>query len=131
MDRRRHERYDLESPLTFSWKEAGGARHRQRGLLRNMSGGGVFVRTNQSPPEGTRVQFRMSFRSFFADSRLVLWACAEVLRVESAPALETDSGFAAAIKTFTLRNAERRLIERGTAGEGARTASSVRIKLAK
>jgi hypothetical protein len=84
MDRRQHERYDLEGPLTFSWTELQCVRHRQEGLLSNMSGGGVFISTDDSPPVGTSVQFKLLFHSFLAGSRLVMRASARVVRRESA-----------------------------------------------
>jgi hypothetical protein len=118
MDRRRHERYDLEAPLSFSWNSLGGIRRRQKGLLRNMSGDGVFVSTGDSPPEGARIQLNMSFHYLFTGSRLVLRACAQVVRVELAAPVQGHAGFAAAIKTFTLRNDKRNLLERGIVGEG-------------
>jgi PilZ domain len=127
MDRREHERYDLEAPLSFSWNGPGSVRHRHQGLLRNMSGGGVFVCTGDSPPEGARIQFNMSFHSLFAGSRLVLRACAQVVRVELAAPAQGHAGFAAAIKTFTLRN-DRKLIERGIVGEGLKNGKFVKKK---
>jgi hypothetical protein len=82
-----------------------------------MSGGGVFVSTGDPPPEGVRIQFSMSFHSLFAGSRLVMRACAQVVRVELAAPVQGCAGFAAAIKTFTLRNNKKKLIERGIVGE--------------
>jgi PilZ domain len=118
MDRRQHERYDLQAPLTFSWNGPGGARHRRQGLVRNMSGGGLFVSTGHSPPEGARIQFNMSLSSLLASSQLILRAYAQVVRVELAAPVQARAGFAAAIKTFTLRNDKKKLIERGIVGEG-------------
>lgn len=117
MDRRKHERYDFEAPLSFYWGGPGGVRHRYQGLLRNMSGGGVFVLTDDSPPEKARIQFNMSFRSLFPGSRLVIRACAQVVRVDSAAPLQGNVGFAAAMKTFTLRNDRKKLLERGIVDE--------------
>jgi PilZ domain len=128
MDRRQHERYDLEAPLSFSWNGPRGVRHRLQGLLRNMSGGGVFVSTSESPPEGTRIQFSMSFHSVLAGSRLVLRACAQVVWVEVA-AVQGRGGFAAAIKTFTMRNNEKKLIERGIVSEGLKNGKFVKKKM--
>jgi PilZ domain len=118
MDRRRHERFYLEAPLSFSWNDPEGVRHRHPGLLRDMSGSGVFVSTDDSPPQGARIQFSMSFHSLFSGSRLVIRACAQVVRVELGAPVQGRGAFAAAIKTFTLRNEEKKLIERGIVGEG-------------
>lgn len=119
IDRRQHDRYELEGPVSFSWRGTGGNRFRRRGLLQNISGGGVFVSTDHSPPEGTEIQFRVSFDCLLAGSRLVLSARARVTRVESAGPAER-SGFAAAVGSFTLRNDRNKLIERGTVGEATK-----------
>jgi hypothetical protein len=122
MDRRQHERYELEGPVSFSWGDPGN-RCRRHGLLQNISGGGVFVSTDQSPPEGSEIRFRVSFHSLFAGSRLVLRAHARVTRVESAARAEERSGFAAALGSFTLRNDKNELIESGIVGESTENRS--------
>ena len=131
MDRRQHERYDFEGPLSFSWNGPGRVRHRQQGLLRNISGSGVFVSALDSPPDGAPIQFTMSFCPFFANSRLVMQARAQVVRVESAEPIEGRAGFAAAIKTFTLRNDEKKLIERGVIDEVRKSGKIVEKTLMK
>jgi hypothetical protein len=127
MERRQHYRYDLEGPLSFSWSGPGGVRHRHQGLLRNISGGGVFISTGDCPPEGARIQFSMAFDSFAAGSRLVIRARAQVVRVKLAAGDARRAGFAAAIKKFALRN-EKKLIERGTVGEGLESGKSTKKK---
>jgi hypothetical protein len=104
MRRRRNERFDLEIPLNFSWKDPEGVHHRAKGVVRNISGAGVFISTYDTPPVNTRVRFNLSFRSFLAGSRLVMQTNAQVLRVEPNPRIDAAPGFAAAIKTYTLRN---------------------------
>jgi PilZ domain len=122
MDRRQHERYELQGPVSFSWEKLGN-RCRRRGVLQNISGGGAFVSTDQSPPEGTEIQFRVSFQSLFAESRLVLRAHARVTRVECAAGPEERSGFAAAMGSFTLRNDKNKLIESGSLSEARKNSS--------
>jgi PilZ domain len=128
MDRRQHERYDLHAPLSFSWNDAGGIRHRVQGSLRDISGAGVFVSTRDAPPDGAHIQFRLSFDSLCAGSRLIIRARAQVVRVEAAAPIQGCVGFAAAIKTFTLRNNERKLIERGIVGEGPKKGKLLKNK---
>jgi PilZ domain len=111
MDRRQHGRFDLEAPLRFSWKGPGDVRHRAEGRIRNISVGGVFVFTDDPPPVGARVRFCVYFRSFLARSRLVMQTTAQVVRVEPSPQGTAPAGFAAALKTYMLRN-EAEVVER-------------------
>jgi hypothetical protein len=103
MDRRQHERYNLPVTLSFSWRDPCGVLQRRRGLLRNISGGGVFVSTQDWPQDGASIRLNVSFRAVFPGAPLVLRAVAQVVRLESCAELEGRAGFAAAIKTFTLR----------------------------
>jgi hypothetical protein len=116
MERRQHKRYDLQTPLSFSWKSARGVRYRREGLLRNISGGGVFVATREAPPVGSEVRFCVSIRSLLAWSRLVLQGTVSVVRAD--PTLRADalSGFGAAMKSYTLRN-ETEVLEKNVLGK--------------
>lgn len=110
MQRCRHERFDLEAPLNFSWKDPEGANHRGMGVVGNLSAGGLFISTLDPPTVSSRVRFTLSFRSFLAGSRLVMQTITQVVRVDSNPPVEAVTGFAAALKTYTLRN-ETEIIE--------------------
>ena len=110
MDRRRHERCDLEAPLRVSWKGPGDVRHRAKGMVRNLSGGGVFVSTDDPPPVGARVRFYLYFRSFLASSRIVMQTTAQVVRVEPSSQGKVPAGFAATLETYILRN-EKEVVE--------------------
>ena len=118
MERRQHERYDLQAPVSFSWKDSQGVRQRGKGILLNISGGGLFVATRGLPPQEARMRFIVSFRTVFADTHLVVRASAQVVRMEAGEA-EGRVGFAAAIKTFTLRSDQKSLIEYGTADKSS------------
>lgn len=112
MDRRLHERSDIETPAKFSWKDPEAIRnHRGQGATRNLSLGGVFVSTGDRPPLGARVRLHVSFRSAHPDSRLVLHATARVVRAESGSQAGLPTGFAATFETYTLRN-EKEIVER-------------------
>jgi PilZ domain len=128
MDRRRHERYELEAPVNFSWNDSGGFRRRHQGVLRNISGGGVFVLAEEAPPSGVRIRFKVPFHYSFAGSPLVIQASAQVVRVELAAAIGELAGFAVAIKNFTLRNRDKKLIERGSVGKKSKPVEKTLIK---
>lgn len=103
MERRLHERYGLKAPVSFSWRNSRYLTQRSKGLLLNISGGGVFVATHDLPPKGTRIRISASLRTAFAGADLVIRANAELIRLELC-AGDGMTGFAAVIKTFTLRN---------------------------
>jgi PilZ domain len=109
--RRRHERSDVEAPVNFSWKGSADVRqHQGEGTLQNISRGGVFIRTGDPPPLGTRVKFKLFFRSFVPDSRLVMQASARVVRAEPSSQAGARAGFAATLKIYILRN-DKEIIE--------------------
>lgn len=110
MQRRRHERYELEVQLNFSWKDTEGVRHLANGTAHNISGGGIFISTNDPPPLRSRIRFNLSFNSFLANSRLVMDTIAEVIRVEPSPRIEEPAAFAAFLGPYTLRN-DKEIIE--------------------
>jgi PilZ domain len=110
MDQRRYQRWALEAPVTYSWKDAGGIRHRTQGTVKNISGAGVFVSTHEPPARGARVRLRVFFSSFHGASVLVMKMIGQVVRVESGLQAEAHGGFAVAFKSYILRD-ETRVIE--------------------
>jgi hypothetical protein len=110
MDRRQHERYTLETPVNFSWKDPGDVRQRRKGFLNNISGGGILVSTHGPPPNGACIHFTVCLRPLFGGTRLVIRAVGEVLRVKPASEAEGPTEFAASIKTFTLHENHKELI---------------------
>ena len=116
MDRRQHERYNLKAPVKFSWIDQNGVRQRCRGVLNNISGGGVLVSTHESPPNGALIHFSVFFSSLYGGARLVIRAVGQVLRVKLASQGGKISEFAATIKTFTLHD-DQKLIGDGVIGE--------------
>ncbi|MGB7439309.1 MAG: PilZ domain-containing protein [Candidatus Acidiferrum sp.] len=105
MERRQHERYGLQAPVSFSWKDSRNTSQRREGLLLNISGGGVFIATRDLPPRGARIRLRVSLQTVVAGAELDIRASAEVVRAELPGEGEAAerTGFAAAIKAFTLR----------------------------
>jgi hypothetical protein len=104
MDRRQHERYEVNAPLCYSWRRAGNAWHDMQGVVHDISGGGVFISTPDPPPVGTTVRFCVFFSSFVENSKLVMEATARVVRLDVQK--KAPPGFAAALKAYTLRNEE-------------------------
>jgi PilZ domain len=116
MERRQHERYGLEAPVSFSWPPQN-TNQRRKGLLLNISGGGAFIATRDLPPTGAHIRFRVWLRTAFGGNELDIRAAAEVVRVELPGEGEATerTGFAAAIKTFTLRSNGKNLADHATA----------------
>jgi PilZ domain len=123
MERRQHERYGLQAPVSFSWKDSRNTTQRCNGLLLNISGGGVFIATRDLPPKGTRIRLKMSLPTVVGGTQLNIRASAEVVRLELPKEIETAEriGLAAATKSFTLRSDEKKLSDRATADMVAKT----------
>ena len=118
MERRQYERHGLRAPLVFSWLGPKGVRHRRRGLLRNISGGGVFVCSSESPPVDARIRLSVPVESFFVPgSEVIIRAAARVVRWELLAPDEGSSGFAAAIDTFTLYSGDQTNRQRARLGK--------------
>jgi PilZ domain-containing protein len=117
MDYRQHQRYDLQGRVAFSWTDNEGVRHKQLGLLKNISVTGVFVSTPSSPPVEARIRIRVSFRSLFAGLRLVVRAAGCIVRVEPAAEFEGCQGFAAVVAKYTLYDKQQRPSDRSISGE--------------
>jgi hypothetical protein len=129
MDRRKHGRYDLRSPVCFVWKDTTNILRRGKGLLSNISGGGMFVSTNDPPPKGARTHLTVSLRSVSADFGLILRGMGLVVRVEYTQEAEGPLGFATAIKTFSLHNDNRKPRDHKTAQRGPKQYPTVTMKL--
>lgn len=104
MDRRRFQRWDFEAPVTFSWKDAGGIRHRAKGTVKNISAGGALVSTYRPPPPDASVRFRVFFSSFHPDSSIAMEIIGRVVRAESGVQAEVPGEFAVAFRSYTLHD---------------------------
>lgn len=111
MERRRHQRYDLEAALSFVWKDSAGVPKRAGGHLRDISGGGVFVWSDDLPSMGAGVRFEMLVRSILPGSRLIIQGKGQVLRVDVGLIPKAPAGFAASVTTLTLRNENADVVE--------------------
>lgn len=104
MDRRRYERFEMESALHFSWESPRGVWRCEEGVVRNMSPEGIFVSTAHPPAEGSHVRFQIGFDSPRDASRVIMHTTAEVVRVISES--EPGGGFAAVLKKYSLHTEE-------------------------
>src|SRR5271168_418392 len=103
MDRRQHERFDLQATAQFSWQDALGVRWRGRGLTRDISETGVFVETRDAPPSGTPV--RLEVRAYsVSGSGLLMQTKGNVVRVEVSNQPANGVGFAVVTRSLVLRN---------------------------
>jgi len=103
MDRRRHDRYDLEAAARFSWRDDGGVRWRCRGLTRDISETGIFVVAGDTPPSGARVRLEVHAWSP-AGSGLLMQTTGKVVRVEASARPAGTAGFAIVTSSLVLRN---------------------------
>jgi len=103
MDRRLRTSFDLNAPATYSWRERAGIRRTGHGTTRDVSECGLFVLTGSLPPEGTTIQFEVSF-AFRDNSQIQMRAKGKVVRVEARGNTERTHGFAAATKVLWLQN---------------------------
>jgi hypothetical protein len=93
--RRKYNRYRLEVPVVFSWKDRQANRHEQVGLTRDLSARGAFVFAATSPP----LDAHIILNGFLTPGGQVLPAQmlgeGNVVRVEPAPG-NALAGFALA-----------------------------------
>lgn len=92
---RKYNRYRLEVPVIFSWKDAQGIRQEQVGLTRDLSVRGAFVFAPTPPPLDANIKLK----GFFPPGGQVLparmFGQGQVVRVEPAPG-SLPAGFAVA-----------------------------------
>jgi PilZ domain len=118
MEQRKHIRYVLPAPVSFSWKDSRDSRRRSNGVLLNISGGGFFVLSHDLPPERALIELCVTFQNVFAGSSLVIRTIARVVRVKQSKIQE--AGFAAVIRSFTLHSDEKSLVDNGAIDRGSK-----------
>ena len=105
MERRGQTRYGVRAIAEFVWVDAWGVPQRGQGYTRDISLGGMFIRSDIQPPEKTDVQVEVSFSSLGeATSKLRISVKASVIRLESS----SSSGFGPK-RGFALLNRSYRL----------------------
>lgn len=100
MDRRQHTRFDLNAPVTYTWKDRKGSLRTGSGTTRDVSECGLFVFTDSLPPAGKIIRFEVTF-PFRDDSHIRMRAAGGVMRVENDSNAKAR-GFAAVTKVLWL-----------------------------
>jgi hypothetical protein len=102
MDRRNHERHNVSGIAWFHWKDAEGTKQKQKGNLRNVSAGGLFIETIHSPPVGTEIHIQCEFKRADRSPTASISAKGQVNRVEVGPLNDADGGFAVSTGRMNL-----------------------------
>jgi hypothetical protein len=105
LERRGQTRYGVRALAEFIWLDAWGVPQRGHGYTRDISLGGMFIRSDSQPPEKADLEVEVSFSAFAeASTNLRMSVKALVIRVETAtPAsLGTNRGFAILNKNYRL-----------------------------
>lgn len=102
---RKHQRYGLEVPVVFSWKDVHDVRQ-GIGLTRNLSLGGAFIFATTLPPSGATLRIKAFLPPSGANMPALLRWRGEVVRLEQGHD-QVPSGFAvAADQRIVLRRGE-------------------------
>lgn len=104
VENRKFARYQLDLPVTFSWKDAAGRSRSGSGVIRDISAGGVFILAGTSPPDGSAIRYETvlpQLEEVFSSLRMEVEG--RVLRTEGPPEGKEISGFAAVCENFALQ----------------------------
>jgi hypothetical protein len=102
-------RYPIMVPIVYFWKDALGARRQGDGATRDISAGGIYVVSNESPEKGAAIRFEVSLPALHSSGHpLRMRAAGEVVRLDTAEDVSMGEavapGFAIRSKRFILRN---------------------------
>ena len=114
MEHRKQNRYLLDAQAHFTWR--GEADHQDEGAGRtsDVGVGGVFVRTQGSPPLAAFIHVEVLLPKPRDSARqLFLRGDGRVIRVEPSAPSNPRGGFAAAFSTFMVQDEEGALMEDG------------------
>ena len=106
MERRRFPRHDLSAPVKFAWELADGTHRDGIGITRDFSAAGLFVMTDDPPPEGATVQFEVDLETSRLDSAVNIRAKGWVNRVEATGLAGRIGGFAIWTRRMRLEKPE-------------------------
>lgn len=107
VERRQQTRYRLHVPVSFTWIDRRGFRHRGEGSTRDIASNGMFVLAEVPPEAGTMVQIKGFFPPFEAwIERFRMEVRGRVLREERGEPDGLGGGFAVLNQTFVLRHKE-------------------------
>ena len=99
---RKHNRYRLEAPVIFSWKDAQGIRQQGVGLTHAMSVRGAFIFATEPPPLNAKIELSIYLPPRSAVRPPRIYGQGRVVRVEPAHRRHR-AGFAVAAEPFVLR----------------------------
>jgi len=102
-EQRKHNRYKLEAPIIFSWRDAMHALHRSVGLTSVLSTHGAFVLTADPPPVEASVELKVFLPRVGAGVPMRFLGRGKVIRVEAVEHPHARAGFAVEAKAFVLR----------------------------
>jgi hypothetical protein len=112
-ERRKHNRYRLEVPVIFSWRDAQGERREGVGLTRVLSTHGAFVLTATPPPVNASIALKVLIpRVGAAGPHMFLLGEGTVVRVDAFSYPDASASFAVAGRSFVLNRDEAALSER-------------------
>jgi hypothetical protein len=109
---RKHNRYRLDAPVSFIWRDERGNQHQGSGQARDIGLGGVFVITQACPPLEAPIHVELDLPRLHSEARaLVMQGDGQVIRVEPEGLSGMASGFAASVKRLLVRGGEDALTE--------------------
>ena len=104
MQPRKHNRYRLDAPVSFFWRDERAVQHEGTGLTRDIDLGGVFVFTQACPPLKVSVHVELVLPRLHSEAiPLLMQGGGQVIRVDPGGPSGTGGGFAATIKRFLVR----------------------------
>ncbi len=102
--RRKYNRYRLQLPVIFSWKDARGILQKGVGLTHVMSMAGAFIFTTRPPRLNAKIKFKVYLPERGAARPQRIYGHGQVVRVEPAHGRHR-AGFAVATKPLVVRRA--------------------------
>ena len=102
-EHRKHNRYRLEAPVIFSWRDGRQALHKSVGLTRVLSTHGAYVLSAEPPPVKANVDLKVFLPRVGNGVPMRFEGQGKVLRVEAVEHPHARAGFAVAAKGFALR----------------------------
>ena len=102
-EQRKHNRYRLEVPVVFYWRDARHARHEGVGLTRVVSTHSAFVLTKTPPPVNANIELKVFFPRVGAGLPMRFQGEGKVVRVEAVKHADARAGFAVMGEAFALR----------------------------
>jgi hypothetical protein len=102
MDRRKNERHNVGGVARFHWKDKRGIDREERGNVRNVSVGGIFIETENPPPVGTAIFVQFGFDKLGRCPAVSIRAKGRINRVERIPLKDQGMGFAVSVGRMNL-----------------------------